>query len=144
MDELRRSAELLGISLPAGAKASDVTYLDFIRRGLPTHALERISKIVAPSDARFKYRIVPRARLTRYVKGRRRLCATESVLMMRLASVWTFSIRIWKSQEVNREFLFRPHPVFDGQRPLDLVLANEFGADLVRRELGRLEAGTAV
>jgi putative toxin-antitoxin system antitoxin component (TIGR02293 family) len=63
---------------------------------------------------------------------------------MRLASVWTFSIRIWKSQERNREFLFRPHPVFRGRRPLDLVLANEFGAALVRRELGRLEAGTAV
>ena len=144
MDELRRAADLLGLSLSAGAKASDVTYLDLIRYGLPIRALDRISKIVAPSDARFKYRIVPRARLTRYVKGRGRLCATESVLIMRLASVWLASIHIWKSHEVNREFLFRPHPVFAGRCPLDLVLSNEFGAALVRQELGRLEAGTAV
>ena len=42
-----------------------------------------------------------------------------------------------------RAFLFRPHPMLDNRRPVDVVLASEFGRPLVEGILGRLSYGTA-
>ena len=142
MMELREAASLLGLSLSPAARSSDVAYLDLIERGVPVRALERLSSVLAPYDGHFKYRIVPKASLAR-VQAQGRLNSTQSVLLARIASVWALALRIWKSEEATREFLFRAHPVLSGRRPMDLVLENEIGADLVRSVLGRLEAGTA-
>jgi putative toxin-antitoxin system antitoxin component (TIGR02293 family) len=60
-----------------------------------------------------------------------------------VASVWAQALRIWKSEEATREFLFRAHPILNGRKPIDLVLESEIGADLVRGLLGRIEAGVA-
>jgi len=98
--------------------------------------------LVASSDAKFKFRIVPKASLARVSKHR--LNANQSVLLARVATVWAQALRVWKSDDAVREFLFRPHPVLEGRAPMDLVLENEIGANLVREVLGRLEAGSAV
>jgi putative toxin-antitoxin system antitoxin component (TIGR02293 family) len=142
MIEVRNAAAILGLSLPPDAKASDVAYLEYIQRGLPVEALRRICSAVAPCDSRFEYRLVSRTTLARIAHARRRLTAAQSVLVVRLATVWVIGLSIWKSPEATRGFLFRVHPAL-GRRPVDLVLANEFGAALVRQELGRLEAGVA-
>jgi putative toxin-antitoxin system antitoxin component (TIGR02293 family) len=143
MMELRQAVSILGLSLTADAQASDVAYMEFIVRGLPIEAVERISLAVCPNDSRFAYRLVSRSTLARLSRARRRLNARHSVLVVRLASVWVLGLRVCKSPEATREFLFRAHPILGG-RPVDLVLANELGADLVRQELGRLEAGVPV
>lgn len=144
MTELRQAAKLLGPSLPAAARSSDVGYLELIERGLSLKVLERLSFAVAPEDAGFKYRLVSKANLARYTSAQRRLNAAQSVLVARLASAWVETLRVWKSEEATRDFLFRPHPILSGRRPVDLVLENEIGADLVRRTLGGLEAGAAL
>lgn len=142
MIELREAAGLLGVNVAAIAHASDVGYLRLIEKGLPVSALERLAGLVAPSDAKFKFRIVPKASLARVSKHR--LNANQSVLLARIATVWAQALRVWKSDDAVREFLFRPHPVLEGRPPMELILENEIGANLVRGVLGRLEAGTAV
>jgi putative toxin-antitoxin system antitoxin component (TIGR02293 family) len=144
MIELREAARVLGLSLSQAARSSDVAYLDLIERGLSLKTLERLTRALAPEDVSFKYRIVPKASLVRSANTQGRLSATQSVLVIRLASIWTVAQRIWKSEEASRDFLFRAHPVLSGRRPIDLVLKSEIGAELVRGVLGRLEAGTAV
>jgi putative toxin-antitoxin system antitoxin component (TIGR02293 family) len=114
-----------------------------VDRGLPVRALEKISTAVAPNDNNFKYRIVSKASLARS-KSSRRLSPNHSVVVARLASIWATALRIWKSEESVRAFLNRPHPLLAGRRPLDLILENEIGAELVRSILGRLEYGSAV
>ncbi|WP_408886808.1 antitoxin Xre/MbcA/ParS toxin-binding domain-containing protein [Lichenicola cladoniae] len=40
--------------------------------------------------------------------------------------------------------MFRPHPLLEGQRPMDVVLASEYGRPVVLDILGSLKHGTAV
>lgn len=143
MTELPEAVRVLGIGLPTEPLGSEVEYLDFVTRGLPVKALDHIADAVAPGDTGFRYRIVPKASLVR-LRARRRLGSRQSVIVTRLASVWAQALRVWKSAEGARGFLGRPHSLLGGRRPIDLVLENEIGADLVRGVLGGLEHGSAV
>jgi putative toxin-antitoxin system antitoxin component (TIGR02293 family) len=143
MTELLAAARVLGMGTPAHPLASDVEYLSLVARGFPVKVLDRIADEVAPGDVRFKYRIVPKASYARS-RMNRRLTASQSVLVTRLASVWAQAVRIWKSEEAARSFLGRPHPLLGNRKPIDLILENEIGAGLVRGVLGRLESGSAV
>ena len=64
--------------------------------------------------------------------------------MARLAEVWAFACEVWGGEGEARDFLFRAHPLLEGRRPVDVVLANEFGRPLVDGILGRLQYGSAV
>jgi putative toxin-antitoxin system antitoxin component (TIGR02293 family) len=143
MTELLTAARLLGLGTPAHPVLSELDYLDRLDYGLPIKSLERIVAAVAPSDAGFKYRIVPKASLARR-KSRKRLSASQSVVVARLAAVWAQAVRIWKSEAAARDFLYRKHSLLGERRPIDVVLENEIGAELVRGVLGRLEHGSAV
>jgi putative toxin-antitoxin system antitoxin component (TIGR02293 family) len=143
MTELLSAARFLGLETPAHPIVSELYYLDLVDRGLPVRSLERLVAVVAPTDKSFKYRIVPKASLARRKAGRR-LSAAQSVIVARLASVWTQAARIWKSEDAARDFLYRKHPLLGARRPIDVVLENEIGAELVRGVLGRLEHGSAV
>ena len=76
--------------------------------------------------------------------SRQRLSGAQSAIVARLASVWAQAERVWKSPDAARDFLYRKHPLLNERRPLDVVLENEIGAELVRGVLGRLEHGSAV
>jgi len=143
MTELRGAAKVLGVVGSNFRFTSNLDYMNLVDRGLPLKSLDIICQAIAPSDVNFKYRIVPKATLAR-AKSRRKLSAVQSVLVTRLASIWWTAQRIWKTPEKARDFLSRPHPLLEGRRPIDLVLENEIGAELVRDVLGRLEHGSAV
>ena len=123
-----------------------------VEKGLPLAALDRLAKAVAPDDAGFAFRLVSRATLARRRKAlataghtaASRLSAEEGARVARLAAVWAFAREVWGSDEEARSFLFHPHPLLDGRRPVDVVLANEFGRPLVEGILGRLQYGSAV
>jgi putative toxin-antitoxin system antitoxin component (TIGR02293 family) len=142
MTDLLDAARVLGVGNPAHPVSSDVDYLDMVARGFPVKALDRLADEIAPGDVKFKYRIVPKASYARR-KMSRRLSASQSVVVTRIASVWAQAVRIWKSEAAARSFLARPHPVLGNRKPIDLLLENELGADLVRGVLGRLESGSA-
>jgi len=139
MTELLSGARVLGLKPPA----SELEYVDLVLRGLPVNSLKVIVKALAPTDSSFKFRIVSKATLYRR-SGGRRLTGAQSAIVARLASVWAQAERVWKSPDAARDFLYRKHPLLKGRRPLDVVLENELGAELVRGVLGRLEHGSAV
>src|SRR5260370_4329370 len=118
-----------------------VAFLDLVGRGLPVSSLERVVGSVAPADRSLKYRIVPKPSFARR-KANKRLSAPESVRVARLASVWANAVRIWKSEDAARDFLYRNHPLLQGRRPIDLVLKNEIGGRIVQDVLGRLAHGS--
>jgi putative toxin-antitoxin system antitoxin component (TIGR02293 family) len=102
----------------------------------------RVAAFYAPNDGLFKYHIVPKASLQR--ASGQRLNSSQSVRLTRLASVWALAHRTWKTDQATRDFLFRPHSLLENQRPVDVVLKDELGAQQVRSVLGQLDAGSAV
>jgi putative toxin-antitoxin system antitoxin component (TIGR02293 family) len=142
MQEFAEVARVLDLGTEAES-VSGVRYLGLVEKGLPLRSLNRIVELVAPDDASFKYRIVSKASLARH-KSQKRLSPIHSVVLSRLAEVWTTAVRIWKSEDAAREFLYRRHPLLGQRKPIDLVLENEIGAGLVKSVLGGLEFGSAV
>jgi putative toxin-antitoxin system antitoxin component (TIGR02293 family) len=139
------------LGLRPGAPAVPLSLLDEVEKGLPLAALDRLARSVAPGDAGFPTRLVARATLARRRRAlaaggnaaTARLSAEESARVARLAAVWARAREVWGSENDARAFLFRPHPLLDGRRPIDVVLANEFGRQPVEDILGGLQYGTA-
>ncbi|WP_184714573.1 antitoxin Xre/MbcA/ParS toxin-binding domain-containing protein [Caulobacter sp.] len=115
-----------------------------IEAGLPVAALEQFTEIMAPDDALFKYRLVPKATLQRRKKSTGRLTTDEGDRLVRLARVFSFAIEIYGSPDRAREFLRRPHTMLGGKPPLDVALTTSPGTDLVINLLGRLAYGGTV
>jgi putative toxin-antitoxin system antitoxin component (TIGR02293 family) len=130
-------ATLLGLQ-----PASDLALVDHIAEGLPVAALRKLAAGFAPHDSSFVFRLVPRATLARRERTRR-LTPEESDRLARFARIWRAALDVWQGDEAARAFLERPHPLLDGRKPLDLVLASELGAKLTEDILGRLKYGTA-
>ncbi len=126
------------------ARVSPLALAHSIEAGLPVSALEQIAAIIAPDDARFKYRLVPKATLRRRIKSNGQLSTDESDRLFRLAKVFSFALEIYGKPEKVREFLQRPHQMLEGKPPLDVALATSPGADLVVNLLGRAAYGSAV
>ncbi len=148
-------AEILGLKARGEGPGSLLGLAAEVDRGLPLSALERVVRRVAPEDHGFAFRLIPRATLARRRKaaaagggqaerrGAARLSPDEGARVARLAEVWALAREVWGSDEAARAFLFRPHPMLEGRRPVDVVLANEFGRPLVEGILGRLQYGSA-
>jgi putative toxin-antitoxin system antitoxin component (TIGR02293 family) len=140
-------SEVLGI----GA-SSPLVLMSAIDKGLPLASLDRVVHSVAPLDDKFAFRIVARATLARRRKALAtakdrvdgRLSAEEGTRLVRLAVVWTMALDVWGGEEAARRFMFEPHPLLHGRRPVDVVLENELGRPVVEGLLGRLQYGTAV
>lgn len=131
---------LLGIN--AGRSASPLTLAYSIESGLPVAALDRLADVVAPGDARFKFRLISKATLERRRKSpSKRLTSEEGDRLVRVAKVFSFALDIYKAPETARKFLGRPHAMLDGKPPLDVALATGPGADLVINLLGQAAYG---
>lgn len=135
--ELAQALGLSGRDRPVGA----LQIVDAVGRGLPVSSLDTVARFVT-SDAAFKYRIVPKASLSRR-KLTSLLTPQESDRVARVARVWVFAKDVWGSDDEARSFLHRPHPLLDDRRPIDLVVDSEMGAEMVRDVLGRLQVGSA-
>ncbi|MFZ4408947.1 MAG: antitoxin Xre/MbcA/ParS toxin-binding domain-containing protein [Paracraurococcus sp.] len=143
-------SQVLGLRL--GGARPPTALMTEVEKGFPLTALDRVAHAVAPDDAAFPFRMVARATLARRRKAEAmevgaaggRLSAEESARVARLAEVWALACEVWGGEAAARAFLFRPHMLLDGRRPVDVVLANEFGRPLVEGILGRLQYGSAV
>lgn len=133
---------LLGVG--HGRHASRLDLIHAIENGLPVAALDRLADMVAPDDARFKFRLIPKATLERRSRSpAKRLTIEEGDRLARLAKVFSFALQIYQEPAKAREFMRRPHPMLDGKSPLDVALATSPGADLVINLLGRAAYGAA-
>jgi putative toxin-antitoxin system antitoxin component (TIGR02293 family) len=136
-------ADVLGLPAKEVSRRSPFALISRIEDGLPIGALERVTKLLAPGDARFKYRLVPKATYERRKKAAHRLSSEEGTRLARVAYVWSLARDVWGRDEAARDFLFRPHPMIEDKRPIDVVIQNEFGAEMVVDILGRLKYGSA-
>jgi putative toxin-antitoxin system antitoxin component (TIGR02293 family) len=57
--------------------------------------------------------------------------------------VWSLALDVWQSEDEARDLLFRPHPMVEDRQPIDVVIQNEFGAEMVVDILGGLKYGSA-
>ena len=136
---------LLGLRNSSARSGSSLGLMSDVVKGLPLSALDRIAHAVAPADSSFIYRLVPRATLARRrTQHAARLTPEESARVARLASVWAFAMDVWKSDEAARRWLFAPHMLLEDRRPVDVVLASEFGRPIVEGILGRIKYSTGV
>ncbi len=140
---LANVAEVLGLPPREAAARSPFGLMTRIENGLPIGALERVALLLAPGDARFKYRLVPKATYDRRKKGALRLSSEEGTRLARVARVWSLALDVWRSEEEARAFLFRPHLMLEDRRPIDVVIQSEIGAELVLDILGSLKYGSA-
>ena len=108
-----------------------------IEHGLPVSSLDRLAELIAPEDARFKFRLVPKATLERRRNTTKRLTLEEGDKLARLAKVFSMALGIYRDAEKVRQFLRRPHMMLDNKAPLDVALATGPGADAVVNLLGR-------
>ena len=133
---------MLGLPAKERTAQSPVAVITRIEDGLPVTALDRVARLLAPGDAQFKYRLVPRrpTNAGRPPIGSRR---TRARVWPGVARVWAVALDVWKTEEAARAFLFRAHPMIEDRRPIDVVIQSEFGAELVVEILGRLKYGTA-
>jgi putative toxin-antitoxin system antitoxin component (TIGR02293 family) len=135
-------AAALGLPAKSGEFRSPVRLISRIENGLPVKSVNRIARLIAPDDAQFKYRLIPKATLDRR-RTTNKLSPEEGARLARLARVWSAARDVWGSDEEARDFLFRPHPMAEDERPIDLVIQSEFGAELIVDILGGLKHGTA-
>ena len=130
--------DILGLRNIGSKKASSVLHLvDLAERGFPVSTLDQISRRIAPSDAAFKYRIVPKATLARAKSSSSRLSSAQSSLIARLARIWALARTVWGSDEATRDFLLRQHQLLEGRRPIDVAIENELGGEIMSRTASR-------
>jgi len=139
---LANVADVLGLPAKEVAARSPFGLISRIEHGLPIDALERVARLLAPGDAQFKYRLVPKATFERR-KNSHRLSSDEGTRLARVARVWGLALEVWQDEDEARNFLFRPHPMIEDKRPIDVVIQNEFGAEMVIDILGGLKYGSA-
>jgi putative toxin-antitoxin system antitoxin component (TIGR02293 family) len=132
----------LGLRKKARSASSWLELFENVEAGLPIISLESVLGDVAPGDASLKYRIVPKATLSRRA-AEKKLSPEESARLVRLAKVWAFAKEVWQDDQAARRFLYEPHMLLQQRRPIDVVIANEIGAALVADILGRLRYGSA-
>jgi len=135
-------ADVLGFPEKEAAVRSPFGLLSRIEDGLPLSALDRVARLLAPGDAQFKYRLVPKATYERR-KGSHRLSQDEGTRLARLARVWGLAVEVWQDEAEARDFLFRPHAMLEDRRPIDVVIRSEIGAELVLDILTGLKYGSA-
>jgi putative toxin-antitoxin system antitoxin component (TIGR02293 family) len=136
-----------------GIKASGLLPLmSAIEAGLPLTSLDRVVHAVAPADTKFAFQIVARATLARRRKASAaatdrpegRLTPEEGTRLARVAAIWSMALDVWGSEASARQFMFEPHMLLHGRRPIDVVLENELGRPVVESILGGLKYGTAL
>lgn len=111
--------------------------------GLPVTALTHLAAVVAPGDRCFKFRFVPEE--TWVVQRRsRRLSREQGSRLVCLARAFSFALEIYGQPEKARQFFFRPHMMLGGRQPIDVVLDNDQGVEMVSGLLGRAAYGAAV
>lgn len=140
MEVVERVAQMLGGPTVLHRTVRTWGELDrAVRAGLPKRSLQLVARrAVGPgaSVSAFVYSVVPPATF----KRRSRLSAEESERTERLARIVALAEVLWDRERETCAFLNRPHPLLDGETPLN-VARTELGARRVERLLHDIEHG---
>ena len=136
-----RLARLLGLG--DAARVDDVSLARRIRAGLPTSVISALEQILGARRA--TGRLASEATLRRHKRRRTPLSRRHSERAYELGRVVDAVARAYRGDVARIEaFLTRPHPLLDGESPLDMATSCSAGADSVLRLVRRAEAGVAV
>jgi putative toxin-antitoxin system antitoxin component (TIGR02293 family) len=141
-----RTARPSGYADPVSKQsAGRLGFVRQINSGFPVDRLESLARQISPDNAAFKYQVIAKATLERRKKTTAKMLSPEeSAKVARISRSMNLAIEVWKSEEAARAFLFRPHPLLEMQTPIDVIMMNEFGAELVGEILLKLKYGTDV
>lgn len=140
MEVVERVADVLGGRPVLHSTVRTWDELDrVVQAGLPKRSLQLVAeRAIEPGASvnEFVYSVVPPATF----KRRTRLSADESERTERLARIVALVEGLWDEEREARAFLNRPHPLLDGETPLN-VARTEIGARRVERLLHDVEHG---
>jgi len=140
VEVVERVAEMLGGRTVLHSTVRTWVDLDrVVRAGLPKRSLQLVARrAVEPgaSVTAFVYSVVPPATF----KRRSKLSVQASERTERLARVVALAESLWGDESAARAFLNRPHPLLDGETPLNAA-RTELGARRVERLLHDIEHG---
>lgn len=102
-------ADVLGLPVKEVASRSPFGLISRIEDGLPIGALERVAHLLAPGDAQFKYRLIPKATYERR-KTVHRLSSDEGTRLARVARVWGVAVDVWQNRRGSARFLVSAAP----------------------------------
>ena len=136
-------AAVLGLARPESY--TDLKLADAIAGGVPARSAETIARRIDPTGRRLTvYDIVAKAKFHRRKQAKKPLSRDDSERLWHIARVYREAMRQYRDETAAVAFLFRPHPLLEGRRPIDLVKESAAGAALVLKVLEGAEAGVAV
>lgn len=141
MFDTRKIFEALG--LRQYGTGSLLALSDLIDAGLPMTCLERVRRLVSPSDNEIMDMIVSRSTRQRRKRKGESLSSYESERLVRVVEVWLFAVEVYKTGEMARRFLWSPHMMLSDRLPITVASRNAAGAYAVMQLLGRLQYGSA-
>lgn len=114
-----------------------------VARGLPVESLRRVSERFPEAErSRVMYIVAPRTTLLRREREGI-LSPEESERLERVARLTALAEHVLESSAGAQQFLTSPHPLLDGEAPIDLA-ATDLGARRVENVLWQLEYGLPV
>jgi putative toxin-antitoxin system antitoxin component (TIGR02293 family) len=136
-------AAFLGLARPKSF--TGLMLADTIKAGVPLSSVERVSKQIDPEGHHFGAGfIMAKATYHRRVKDAKPLSRDDSEKLWQVARVYLLVRSLYGNDEYARAFLFRPHPLLDQRRPIDLATDSAVGAALVEDLVFAADAGVAV
>lgn len=136
-----RIARILG--LRDADSISEIQLARQIGNGLPTSAADAL--FGGLEDVARAEDVIPEATLRRARKDSRLLSREHSERLYELSRVLDAAVRAYRGDTGRAlEFLARPHPLLEGERPFDLARHSSAGADAVVALIGRATAGVAI
>ena len=127
-------------------EADDLDEVAFARRvaaGLPMSTVAALGRLVGRS--RVEGRVVSEATLHRHRRNGTMLSRSHSDRVYRMARVLDAVGRAFHGDAPRiGDFLDRPHPLLDGESPLEMATSSAAGAEAVLNVVWRAEAGVAV
>jgi putative toxin-antitoxin system antitoxin component (TIGR02293 family) len=137
--DVGRIAEQLGGRRLLKERVSTIADMErVVGKGLPYASLAHVLRQYPERhQRRIADIVVPRSTLQRR-EEEGRLKPAESERLERVVRLTALAEQVWESPEDAREFLTSPHPMLEGQAPLDLA-ATDLGARRVEALLWKLE-----
>lgn len=138
-ETLKDAAAMLGIRREKVSTTLD--FVPFIRRGLPTRALELVAKVLELSPvATAKSLGVAERTYARRISKHEALSVDESERLVRLARVLAMATEVLGDRDKARRWVVGPNRALGMVAPLTL-LDTDIGAGEIFDELGRIEHG---
>jgi putative toxin-antitoxin system antitoxin component (TIGR02293 family) len=144
MPAIDKIIEILGIkNIPEDKENSTLNY-EIIRKGLPIDAFKQVASYYNISESRMASLVgVSERTISRLQKEHKRLNATGSDRLYRLARIAAHALEVFEDRNTVGNWLSRPNRALGGVAPVE-VLDTDAGTEQVSELLNRIEYGVYI